>query len=378
MPSFGSTFGSSTGQTSHLTGHLTDVPGLRLGHFHRHGRQWRTGSTVIVAPKGAIAGVDVRGGGPGTRETDLLRPENLVHQVQAICLTGGSAFGLAAADGVMHVLEERGLGFPVGGPTGAVVPIVPTAVIFDLGRGGSFANRPDHSFGRRATEAAFRRTPQTFPHSAIGAGIGARAGGLQGGVGMASQIVDLSQVQGAHGLMPGTEPMVVSALAVVNAVGSVINPRTALPWEEILLGDSPLLKSPSAADCRRLSRYLSSLAGQTASPLNTTIGVVATNAPLSKAECTKFAAVAHDGLARAIRPAHCMHDGDTIFGLSTSPTTGPFLTNVPAIMNALLKAGAEAFATACTRAVIEASAVGGPPSYRDLCPSAFVSKRRIS
>lgn len=368
----------STVQSPQLTGHLTDVPGLRLGHFHRHSRLWRTGTTVIVAAKGATAGVDVRGGGPGTRDTDLLRPENLVQQVQAICLTGGSAFGLAAADGVMQVLEERGLGFPVGGVTGAVVPIVPTAVIFDLGRAGSIANRPDHSFGKRATEAAFRRAPQTFTHSAIGAGIGARAGGLQGGVGMASQIVDLSQILGAQGVTPEPGSVVVSALAVVNAVGSVINPRTALPWEEVLLQDSPLFQSPSAADRRRLLGYFSSLTSQTVSPLNTTIGVVATNAPLSKAECSKFAAVAHDGLARAIRPAHCMHDGDTIFGLSTSPATGQSLTNLPAIMNALLKAGAEVFATACTRAVIEASAVGGPPSYRDLCPSAFVAKRRIS
>jgi len=369
---------SPTDQIPELTGHLTDVPGLRLGHFHRHSRQWRTGTTVIVAAKGATAGVDVRGGGPGTRETDLLRPENLVHQVQAICLTGGSAFGLAAADGVMQALEERGLGFPVGGTAGAIVPIVPAAVIFDLGRAGSIANRPDPSFGKRATEAAFRRNPQTFTHSAIGAGIGAKAGGLQGGVGMASQIVDLSQIYGAHGVTPEPESVVVSALAVVNAVGSVIDPRTALPWEATLLQNSPLFQSPSAADRRRLLSYFSSLTRQTESPLNTTIGVVATNAPLSKAECTKFAAVAHDGLARAIRPAHCMHDGDTIFGLSTSPATGQSLTNVPAIMNALLKAGAEVFATACTRAVIAASAVGGPPCYRDLCPSAFVSKRRIS
>lgn len=368
----------STTQTLKLTGHLTDVPGLRLGHFHRLSRQWRTGSTVVVAAKGATAGVDVRGGGPGTRETDLLRPENLVQQVQAICLTGGSAFGLAAADGVMQALEERGLGFPVGGVTGAVVPIVPAAVIFDLGRAGSIANRPDLSFGRRATEAAFRRKAQTFTHSAIGAGIGARAGGLQGGVGMASQVVDLSQIHGAHGMMPGPESVVVSALAVVNAVGSVINPRTALPWEEFLLQESPFFKTPSVADRRRLLSYFSSLTRQTESPLNTTIGVVATNAPLSKAECSKFAAVAHDGLARAIRPAHCMHDGDTIFGLSTSPATGQSLTTLPAIMNALLKAGAETFATACTRAVTEASSVGGPPSYRDLCPSAFVSRRHIS
>jgi L-aminopeptidase/D-esterase-like protein len=332
---------------------------------------------VIVAEAGATAGVDVRGGGPGTRETDLLRPENLVQQVQAICLTGGSAFGLAAADGVMQVLEERGLGFPVGGLS-AVVPIVPTAVIFDLGRAGSVANRPDPSFGRRATEAAFRRRPVVHTHSAIGAGIGARAGGLQGGIGMASQIVDMSTIPGTTDHFLGSDPIVVSALAVVNAVGSVIDPRTARPWEEFIAPAWPVLRPPSLSDQRRFMAYLTSLSSQQVSPLNTTIGVVATNAPLSKAECSKFAAVAHDGLARAIRPAHSMHDGDTIFGLSSSPVTGLALINSPAVMNALIQAGAETFAIACTRAVINAASVGGPPSYRDLCPSAFGPRGRSS
>lgn len=375
------------------TEHLTDVSGLRLGHYHRQSSRWRTGTTVVVCEHGAVAGVDVRGGGPGTRETDLLRPENLVQQVQAICLTGGSAFGLAAADGVMHVLEERGLGFPVGGNPSYVVPIVPSAVIFDLGRAGTSANRPDPTFGRRATEAAFRRTTPLFPHSAIGAGTGARSGGLQGGVGMASQLVDLNTMLGSHHSL-GAEPIVVSALAVVNSVGSVINPRSALPWDDSLFDTSPLLRPPSVGDQRRFSKHLQSLRAQTSSPLNTTIGVVATNLPLSKAECTKFAAVAHDGLARAIRPAHSMHDGDTIFGLSTG--TRPDMISHsglrpdmishsglrpewwPAVMNLILRAGAEVFATACTRAVVQAATIGGPPSYRELCPSAFVAQPRTA
>lgn len=372
-----------------LSGHLLDVPGLRLGNFHRHTKTWRTGTTVIVAEHGAVAGVDVRGGGPGTRETDLLRPENLVQKIQAICLTGGSAFGLAAADGVMEVLEERGLGFPVGGNSTFVVPIVPTAVIFDLGRGGPVTHRPDADFGRRATQAAFRRSTPTLSHSAYGAGIGARAGGLQGGIGMASRILDLTTLPGAGAFVSAVGPIIVSALAVVNAVGSVIDPHSALPWDHSSLTSADHLRPPSAVDRRRFGAYLASLTAQTPAPLNTTVGVVATNLSLNKAECTKFASVAHDGLARAIRPAHLMHDGDTIFGLSTGGHTSwpvhratagnppPAMASAlwPLVMNALLQAGADVFATACTRAVIHAHTVGGPPSYRDLCPSAFVTRR---
>lgn len=370
-----------------LAGRLTDVSGLRVGHYHRLAKHWRTGTSVIVCEQGAVAGVDVRGGGPGTRETDLLRPENLVHQVQAICLTGGSAFGLAAADGVMHELEERGLGFPVGGASRFVVPIVPAAVIFDLGRAGSVANRPDSTFGRRATQAAWDRVPVSHPHSSIGAGIGARAGGLQGGVGMASQRVDFSALYDIDSESLPRDPIVVSALAVVNSVGTVIDPRSALPWDDSFLSATGHLRAPTASDRKRFAAYVTSPPVQTAAPLNTTIGVVATNLALTKAECTKFAAVAHDGLARAIRPAHSMHDGDTIFGLSTAtaqfsatfdPTFHTSMLRSPqwhGIMNAVLRAGAEVFAMACTRAVVDATSVGGPPSYADLCPSAFVKRR---
>ena len=141
-------------------GSITDVPGVRVGHAHRVGRGWLTGTTVVSVAQGAVPGVDVRGGGPGTRETDALDPRNLVDIVHAVCLTGGSAYGLAAADGVMEVLASRGLGVRVGPGPREVVPVVPTAVIFDLGRGGVFANHPDAGFGRRAIIAAGRRRPR--------------------------------------------------------------------------------------------------------------------------------------------------------------------------------------------------------------------------
>ena len=137
-----------------LRGSLTDVGSVKVGHFARNSRGWLTGTTVLLTPNGAIAGVDVRGGGPGTRETDLLRPENLIQKVHAIVLSGGSAYGLASAQGVMEYLEESGSGFPVGQDPSWVVPIVPAAVIFDLGRGGKFVNRPDSSFGYRAAKLA--------------------------------------------------------------------------------------------------------------------------------------------------------------------------------------------------------------------------------
>ena len=331
-------------------GSLTDVPGLRVGHAHRRGRGWRTGTTVVLLPPGATVGVDVRGGGPGTRETDLLRPEATIETAHALCLTGGSAYGLAAAGGVMRLLEERRTGFSVGPDESHVVPLVPAAVIFDLGRGGTFANRPDESFGYRAAKAA---TAGPVAVGSVGAGTGARAHGLQGGVGSASVT------------LPGG--IVVAALAVVNAAGSVIDPDTALPW----MAGSVRLRRPSAADRQRLRAHLDTAVP----PLNTTIGVVATTAQLSKAQCGKFAAVAHDGLARAVRPVHSLLDGDTIFGVSTGRDEVDPALGVRAL-NAVLEAGAACFAAACTDAVVLAEARGADPAYRDLCPTAFPSTRR--
>lgn len=324
-------------------GCLTDVGGVAVGHSQRIGRGWRTGTTVVLLPDGACAGVDVRGGGPGTRETDLLAPVATLQTAHAICLTGGSAFGLAAADGVMAELEARRIGLAITGPPAGVVPLVPAAVIFDLGRGGVFTNRPDAGFGRRAARAARTRP---FPTGAVGAGTGARSGGMQGGIGAASTVLD-----------DGT---VVAALAVVNSAGSVFDPSTGLPWQP----GSVRLRRPPARERQALMRHL---AAPTPS-LNTTIGVVATDATLTKAECAKFAAVAHDGLARAVRPVHSLFDGDTIFSVATGAR--PLGERVPRL-NAVLEAGARCFAAACTDAVVLTTATGGEPAYRDLCPSAF-------
>ncbi len=276
-------------------GSILDVPGVGVGHHQRTGRGWQTGTTVVTVAAGATPGVDVRGGGPGTRETDALRPENLIQEIHAVTLTGGSAYGLAAAHGVVGLLEQRGLGFPI---TDHVVPVVPAAVIFDLGRGGDFACRPDASFGERAARAALagRRRPSW---GSVGAGTGARAGGLQGGVGTASTTVRI-----------GGTPVVVGALAVVNANGTVIDPSTALPWER----HGMRFTRPTGA---QRAAVREALTGRATAGLNTTIGVVATSAALDKAECSKVASVAHDGLARAVRPAHSMTDGDTVFALST-------------------------------------------------------------
>ncbi len=339
-------------------GHLTDVPGVLVGHHHRRGRGWRTGTTVVRVDGGAMASCDVRGGGPGTRETDLLDPMAMIDKVQAICLSGGSAYGLAAAHGVMRWHEEHQAGFPVGPHPRHVVPIVPAAVIFDLGRGGDFAHRPDDSFGYRACAAARRGD---VPMGAVGAGTGAVAGGLQGGVGTASVTLE--------------DGVVVAALAVVNAAGQVISPTTGLPR----FAEDLDLRRPSASH----RRALIDATRTPPTPLNTTIGVVATSADLTKPECRKMAAVAHDGLARAIRPVHSMFDGDTIFCLSTgqhaiAAASPPGLRRTdtrPGVVNTLLAAAADCFALACTRAVIEARSIGGAPSYRDICPSAFPMRR---
>jgi L-aminopeptidase/D-esterase-like protein len=351
-------------------GSITDVPDVRVGHAHRIGRGWLTGTTVVSFAKGAVPGVDVRGGGPGTRETDALDPRNLVDVVHAVCLTGGSAYGLAAADGVMEVLASRGLGVRVGPGPHDVVPVVPAAVIFDLGRGGVFANHPDRGFGRRALTAA-RTTPPAC--GSVGAGTGAAAGGLQGGVGTASARVTFGEA----------DSVIVGALAVVNASGAVIDPSTGLPWQ----AGGFRLRRPSTAERASL------LAVTTPSePLNTTIGVIATSGRLTKAEVSKLASVGHDGIARAVRPSHSMFDGDTIFAMATGdheidagastavgregwPTERGVSYRGPdtrtSRLNRILDAAAQCFASACTDAIVSATAVGDRPSYRDLCPSAF-------
>lgn len=331
---------------------------MLVGHHQRTGRGWQTGTTVVHAPDGAVAAVDVRGGGPGSRETDALAPGNLVDRVHAVCLTGGSAYGLAAADGVMAELEARRLGVPVGLDPDHVVPVVPAAVIFDLGRGGGFANRPDAEFGRRAIRAA-------KPHAsrgAVGAGTGARAGWLQGGVGMASVRVTAGEAE-----------VTVAALAVVNASGSPIDRATGAPWVS-----HPMLRRPSSADRRTLNAAVDAMVAAAAPPMNTTIGVVATDADLTRPEAGRLAQAAHDGLARAVRPAHGLTDGDTIFGLATGGrvlTTDHHglvrsATSRAIELNALCAASADAFALACVDAIAHARTIGDAPAYVDLCPTA--------
>ena len=302
------------------------IPGVLVGHHHRVEPGWATGTTVVLVPSGAVGAVDGRGGAPGTRETDLLDPANLVQQVHAICLSGGSAYGLAAADGVMRWLSERSIGFQVGAQPHHVVPIVPGAVIFDLPM-SEWGNRPDASFGYAACEAA----AEDFALGCVGAGAGARVGSLKGGVGAATTKV------GAHQ---------VGALAVVNAAGEVVDRTTGLPW-------LPALGTTAVT-----------LPERKPEGLNTTIGVVAVDAALSKAECQRLAMAAQDGLARAVRPAHSMFDGDTVFALATGAV--PLAEPRPFALDALCAAAAEMFAEAVVSGAREATSLGGVTAFRDL------------
>jgi len=316
---------------------LTAVTGLKVGHHTLDGRP--TGCTVILAEGGAVAGVDVRGSAPGTRETDLLNPINLVQQVHAIVLSGGSAFGLSAADGVIKYLEEKRIGFPFGG---GVVPIVPEAVLFDLSVGDSRI-RPGADCGYAAARAA---SADAVVEGNVGAGAGATVGkllradrGMKGGVGSAA--IELP------------DGLVVAALVAVNAAGNVMDPATGQFIAGGRTGDGNRI-----ADLRALLRA----AVRPASPAleHTTIGVVATNAPLTKVQATKLAQMAHDGYARAIYPSHLTVDGDAIFALSTGTRPGG------ADLNQLGALAADAMAEAIVRAVRAATGIPGYPAARDL------------
>ncbi len=340
------------------TNSLTDVAGIRVGHAERRGDGWLSGTTVVLAPDGgAVAGVDVRGGGPGTRETDLLHPANVVERVHSVVLSGGSAFGLAAADGVMRRLFEDGVGLQVAGP-GEVVPIVPAAVIFDLGRGGDFTARPDAALGAAAYDAALAGDGPV-PLGTVGAGTGAKAGGLKGGVGSASVVLE-----------DGTT---VAALAVVNAVGSCVDPQTGELYAARYdaTGELAGLVPPTEQDVAAARDSGEIGPAPEAMSLATTIGVVATDATLTKAQCGKVSGIAHDGMARAIRPVHTMLDGDTVFTLATG--TRPAL-DLPAFQSVLDAAG-DCFAHAVGRALLAAESVQTPAGrwrcYREVFASAF-------
>jgi len=331
---------ASHGVTVHADAHggIRRVPGVLAGHHTLDGRP--TGCTVVLTPDGATGGVDVRGGAPGTRETDLLDPVNSVQVVHGIVLSGGSAFGLETAAGVSRFLEERGFGFQTGP---ARVPIVPAAILFDLSIGDA-SIRPDADCGYRAAEAAMRADAPLAEGNA-GAGAGATVGkvaglerAMKGGIGTAS-------VELPSGL-------IVAAIVAVNAVGDVIDPATGRTLAGVrteqgdeLAGALQVLRADGATVARPGS--------------NTVIGVVATNAALSKAEATKVAQMAHDGLARTIVPSHTPWDGDTMFALATGEHAGARVTTVGAF-------AAEVVAEAIVRAIRAAESIEGIPALVDM------------
>lgn len=333
---------------------ITDVDGVLVGHHQRTGEGWATGTTVVLLPDGTTGAVDGRGGAPGTRETDLLVPENLVQQVDAVCLSGGSAYGLATADGVMRWLSERDRGFRVGAQPHEVVPIVPAAVLFDLPR-SDWGNRPDAEFGYQACEAA---SNGSVGQGCVGAGTGAKVGSLKGGTGTASVEVD---------------GFVVGALAAVNALGEAVDVNTGVPWAaDLELAAEFGVRWPNSPGEFPLIQR---------SDLNTTIGVVAVDAELSKTECRRLAVAAHDGLARAIRPAHSMFDGDTVFAVATGtrplvPSENPLgPLGRAAGLDRLCAAAADAFARAMVHGVLAATSMPDLPAYRDVWPISSTGKR---
>ena len=321
---------------------LTDVRGLRVGHFTDTRRP--TGCTVILTPEGAVAGVDVRGAAPGTRETELLSPLNAVEKVHAVMLAGGSAFGLDAAGGVMRWLDERGFGVRVGP---ARVPIVPAAILFDLWVGDAKI-RPDAASGYAACDAA---TTEPVIEGNVGAGTGAAVGKLfginramRGGIGSASITVG---------------GLTVGALVAVNAIGDVVDPATGAPVAGARSADGTALLGTMQA--LRRGDVPAHLQPGTA----TTLGVVATDAVLTKAQANKVAQMAHDGFARSINPVHTMGDGDTIFALATGASG---MAGNVTLIGAL---AADVMAIAVQRAVHAATALNTPglphlPAARDL------------
>ncbi len=321
---------------------LTEVDGIKVGHHTLTERP--TGCTVIlVEGDGAAGGVSQRGGAPGTRETDLLDPLNMVDKVNAIALSGGSAYGLDAAQGVVRYLEERNIGWKVG--AAGVVPIVPAAILFDLPFGGNPKIRPTADCGYKAADAA---TTGPVAEGNVGAGTGATVGkmamgrAMKGGLGSA-----------AIALPNG---LVVGAIVAINAVGDVVDPATGQIVAGVRTADGK-----SVADVRKLLRSGELLTRQQPrSGENTTIGVVATNAKLTKAEASRLALMADDGFAKAIVPSHTMGDGDTVFSLATGKWTGE------ANLTVIGGLAAEAMAEAIVRAVSKAETLNNVPSAREL------------
>ncbi len=309
---------------------LTAIEGIRVGHATD--TQAVTGCTVILCPPQTVGGVDQRGSAPGTRETDLLRPSKLVQHVHAVVLAGGSAYGLAAADGVMRYLEESGIGYPTAG---GVVPIVPAAILFDLDIGRS-DRRPDAAMGYAACQAA---SAAPVPQGSLGAGTGAVISRLMGLPNATKGGIGSAAIHLGNGL-------IVAALIAVNAVGDVLDEQS-----NIIAGAHQNGQFFGALNMLRMQK-------STPPPTNTVIGVVATNARLSKEDANYVASAAQDGLAQAIRPAHTPFDGDTIFALATGQVEAAAMT-VSAF-------AAEVTAAAIRNAVRHAESLGGVPALRDL------------
>jgi L-aminopeptidase/D-esterase-like protein len=326
-----------------LNNAVTDVEGLIVGHYTDIDAV--CGVTVVICPEGAVAGVDVRGSAPGTRETDLLDPVNLVEKAQAVVLSGGSVFGLAASDGVVRWLAEQGYGFPL--EKDQVAPIVPAAVLYDLGRGQDFVPSISDEWGRRACQAA---KDGAVSSGCVGAGTGAMAGDIKGGLGNASLVLDCG--------------ITVAAIVAVNSLGSVINPVTGWPWEIGLEVDGEF-----GNQGKRAIRLPQPAKGSPTK--NTTIGLVATNAVLSKTQTKKMAQMAHDGMARAIRPSHTLFDGDTLFCLATckkplSEDPGFFDSPQAQAFNELGHATANCMSRAIISGVLSAESLAGMIAFRDL------------
>jgi putative pantetheine hydrolase len=322
---------------------LTDIEGILVGNYTD--KKAVSGVTVVLCPQGAVAGVDVRGSAPGTRETDVLAPNNLVEQVQAVVLSGGSVFGLSACDGVTRWLAEAGYGFPLD--QGYVAPIVPAAVLFDLGRGAQFIPPINGDWGRFACE---RAGDLPVEMGCTGAGTGACAGSIKGGLGSASLVLDSG--------------ITVAAVVAVNPDGSVVNPADGRPWEIGREIDGEF--GPQGKRAVKLPPK------PVAGPIrNTTIGVVATDAGLTKPQAQKVAQMAHDGMARAIRPAHTMFDGDTLFCLATGrrelpATPGIFAVPKAQSLNEIGHAAADCMSRAIIHAILKAHSIAGMIAFCDL------------
>jgi L-aminopeptidase/D-esterase-like protein len=334
---------------------ITDVPGIRVGHYTSASL---TGTTVVLAEnngQGVPGSVTQRGGSPGTRETDLLKPENMVDRINAVALTGGGPFGLAAASGVMQCLEEDRTGFPVGG--GNVVPIVPTAVLFDGAQCETPSGaRPDFSFGYQACRLA-----QGGPvaQGNVGAGAGAVSGGIKGGLGTASVVLD--------------NGVVVGAIVAVGSSGSAFDRQGDLYAASLRLGDEfeDLLSGKGAKGGKMPLPVISTGVLQSG-----TNAVIATNLQLTKAQAIKLAEMADDGLARALRPTHSPHDSDTVFALGTGRIAMAALGDAAAVLHQVGAAAADALSRAVVHALVRAESTPCHQSYCDRYPKACAKKAK--